>query len=262
MAPNYHAKNSSRQTAGNLKIWNYTFWNAVTLYARSIWPFAVCPNVVSPLSVSNSMLTKIQSMTCMRLPSSNMFKTFQTRSVDHRHIVCHRRKHTPLPAHCWAVALLSHGNSMLMLALRWTYKSVPTTSLGRVKSTNISSVGSRTRAWRRTRTTCWRKNTPLCDSQAWKMAVVSRSSWIVSQMIRLGWSGNYTLSTIWDGMPITNALSITGVEKSSKAWDTWCSRQPMLSISFMTLSVAFMALRHLMASIPKCTLRTCGWRLR
>jgi len=107
-------------------------------------------------------------------------------------------------------------------ALRRTYKTIPTTHLRRMKSTNISSVGSRRRAWRSTMTTCWRKKTPLCVSQASTMGIASRSSWLACQMIRHSGSGNYTLSRIWDGMTITNALSNTGVETSSKAWDGWC----------------------------------------
>jgi len=54
---------------------------------------------------------------------------------------------------------------------------------------------------------------------SFKMGMVSRSSWLACQMIRLSGSGNYILSRLWDGMRITNALSNTGVEISSKAWD-------------------------------------------
>jgi len=81
-------------------------------------------------------------------------------------------------------------------------------------------------------------------------------------MIRLSGSGNYTRSRIWDGMTMTNALSNTGVETSSKAWGGWCSSQPTPRISFMPLTVASTAIRHRNAAIPKCTLRTSGGRNR
>jgi len=60
------------------------------------------------------------------------------------------------------------------------------------------------------------ENTAL-HFQASKTRIASRSSWLPCQMIRLSGSGNYTLSRISDGMTITNALSNTGVETSSKA---------------------------------------------
>jgi hypothetical protein len=45
-----------------------------------------------------------------------------------------------------AGAPLSYGKGMLTVALRRTYKTIPTSRLRRVKSTNISSLGSRRRA--------------------------------------------------------------------------------------------------------------------
>jgi len=57
-------------------------------------------------------------------------------------------------------------------------------------------------------------------------------------------------------MTITNALWNTGVETSSTAWDGWCGRHPMPSISFTPLSIALTVIHHRNASIPKCTLRT------
>jgi len=113
-----------------------------------------------------------------------------------------------------------------------------------------------------TMTTCWRKKPPLCVSQASTTGMASKISCLACQLIRLSGSGNYTLSRIWDRMTITNALSISVVDTSSKAWDDWCSSQPMPSISFTPLSVAFTAIRHRNTSIPKCTLRTGGGRHR
>jgi len=190
--------------------------------------------------------------------TSNTLKTSQTWSLNHRHLLCRGPKYTQEPAHPWSITLLRHGNRTLRVALRRSYKTTPTTRSRRVKSTNISSVGSRKRAWRRTMTTCCRKKTLLCISQASKTGIVSKSSWLACLMIRLLGSGNDTLSRIWDGMTITNALSNTGPEKSSKAWAGWCGGQPMASIFFMPLSVALIATRHQNASIPKCTLRTGG----
>jgi hypothetical protein len=105
------------------------------------------------LSVVNSTLTKIQSNTSTRFPTSNTSKTFQTRSLEHHHL-CGGRKYTQAPALSWSVSLLSHGNVTLRIASRRTNKTLPTTHLQRVKSTTISSVGSTNRAWRRTMTTC------------------------------------------------------------------------------------------------------------
>jgi len=141
-----------------------------------------------------------------------------------------------------------------------TYKPIPTTHLQRVKSTNISSVGSRWRAWRRTVTTHWRKKTPLCVSKASKTGMASRSSWLACRMFWLPESGNYTLSRIWNGMIMTNDQSNTGVETSSKGWDGWCGSQRVASIGFTPLSLALTARRHRHVSIPKFKLQTGGGR--
>jgi len=98
--------------------------------------------------------------------------------------------------------------------------------------------------------------------QATKMGIVSRSSWRACQMIRLLGSGNYTLSRKWDGITITNALSNTGVQTSSKAWDGWCSSLPTPSSSFTPLSVALTVIRHRNTSRPRCTLQAGGGRHR
>ena len=147
-------------------------------------------------------------------------------------------------------------------ALRRTYKTIPTTRLRSMKSTNRSSVGSRRCAWRRTMTMCWRKETPLCASQHSKTWMASRSSCLARQMIRLLVSGNYTLWNIWDGMTIANDLFNTGVGISSKAWNGWYGSQPKLSISFSPFSVDLTAIHPLNASIPKCTLRPGGGKHR
>jgi len=260
VAPNFHAERRSPQTAGNLNISNYTILTSLKL--QRIWLFAVRSDGLNPLSVVDSTQTKIQSKTWTRFPTSNTLKSWQTRSLNHCHLPCRGRTHTPVPALRWSITLLSHGNATLSVALIWTYRTIPTTHLWWVKSTNISSVGSRRRVWRRTMTTCWRKKTPLCVSQASKTGRASRSWWLACQMIKLSGSGNYTLSRIWDGMTITNGLSNTGVETSAKAWDGWCGSQPMPSISFMPLSVALTAIRHRNTSILHCTLRTGGGRHR
>jgi len=90
--------------------------------------------------------------------------------------------------------------------------------------------------------------------------MASRSSWLPCQIIMLSGSGNYTLLRRWDGMMITNALSNTGVETSSTAWDGWCGSQPMPGISFTPLSIALTAIPDRNASILKCTLWTGGGR--
>jgi len=261
VAPKCHAKRRSPQTADDLNISNYTILHIFKLHARRIWLFAARPDALNPLSIVNSTLTTIQSKTWTRFPTLNNVKTSQTRSHNHRRLR-RRRKDTPSPALRWSIRSLSHGNATLRAALRPTYKTIPTTCSRCVKSTNISSVGSWRRAWRRTMTTCWRKWTPHCVSQASKPGIASRSLWLACRMMRLSGSGNYTLWRISDGMTITNALSNTGVETSSKAWDGWCGSQPTPSISFSTLSIALTAIRPRNASIPKCTLRTGGGRHR
>jgi len=61
--------------------------------------------------------------------------------------------------------------------LRWTYKTIPTTRLWRMKSTNISSVGSRSRVWRCTMTKYWKKKTPLHQQNIFYSLEDSRSVW-------------------------------------------------------------------------------------
>jgi len=260
VAPNFHAKRSSPQAAGELNISHYTFLNTFKL--QRIWLFAARPNAFNPLSIINSTLTKIQSKTWTCFPTSNTLKTSQTPSLNHRHHLCRGRKHTPAPALCWSITLLSHGNATLRVALRRTSRTISTTRLRRVKSTNIPSVGWRRRVWRCTMTTHWRKKTPLCVSQAAETGIASRSSLLACHMIRLSGSGNYTLSRIWDGMTITNGLSHTGVETSSQAWDGRCGCQPTPSISFTPLSVVSTAISHWNTCILKCTVRTGDGRHR
>jgi len=216
IAPNFHAERCSPQTAGDLNISNNTIRNTFKFHARRIWLLAARPDALNLLSVVNSTVTNIQSKTWTCFPTSNTLKTSQTWSLHHRHLLCRGRKHTSAPVLRWAITLLSHGNATLRVSLRRTYKTIPSTRSWRMKSTNISSAGSRRRAWRRTMTMCWRKKTPLCVSQASNTAMASRSWWLACQMIWLSGSGNYTLSRIWNGMTITNAISNTGVETSAK----------------------------------------------
>jgi len=257
VARNFHAERSSPQTAGDLNISNYTILNTF----RRIWLFPARPDLLNPLSVMNSTLTTTLSKTWTRFPTWNTLKSSPTRGLNHRHL-CRRQTYTPAPEFRWSITLLSHWNAMLRAALRETYKTIPTTRLQRVKSTNISSVELKRRAWIRTMTTCWRKKTLLCVSEASKTGMASRSSWLACQMIRVSVSGNYTLSRIRDGMTINNGLSNTGVETSSTAWDGWCSSQPTPRISFSPLSGALTVIHLRNAFIPKCTLRTGGGRHR
>ena len=259
IAPNFHAKRRSPQTAGDLIISTYTILNNFLLHARRIWLFAAFPDVLTPLSVLKSSLTKIESKTGTCFPTSNMLQTSRTQSLNHRHLCC-GRKYTSAPVIRWSITLLSHFKATLRVALRRTYKTITTTHLGRVQSRNISSLGSRSGPWSCTMTPCWRQKTLLSVPQASKSGIVSRSSWLACQMIRISGSGNYTLSRIWDGITITNALSNPGVEMSSKAWDGWRGSQPTLSISFPPLSVALTVIRPHITCEPKCTLRTGGGR--
>jgi len=93
-------------------------------------------------------------------------------------------------------ASLINWHTTVRVGLRRTYTALPTTCLPRMKSTNISSLGSIRWVWRRTMTTCWRKKTPLCVSQAWTTGMASRSSWLACQIIRL--SGSWNLHTLED----------------------------------------------------------------
>jgi len=214
------------------------------------------------LGVVNPSLMKIQWKTSTNFPTSNTLKTLQTHSLNHHHRICRGRKHTPARALHSAITLLSHGNVTLRVALGQAYKTLPTTCLWGKKSTNISTVGSRRRVWRRTMTMCCSKKTQLCISQGLKMGIASSSSWLACQMIRLSWTGNYMLLRIWDGTTISHTLANTGVKTSSKAWNGWCGSQPSPSISFTPLRVALIAKRHWNTSIPKCTLWTGGGRHR
>jgi len=241
---------------------NYTILNTFKLHARINSLFTACPHAVKLLSVMDSTLTRILTKTWTRFPISNSFETSQTRSLNQRHLLCRRRNHTLARALRWAMTLPSHSNAMLRVALRRTYKTIPTTRLRRVMSTTISSVGSWRRAWIPTGMMCWRKKTLLRVSQPSKTGIVSRSCRQVCQMIWLLGSGNYTFSRRWDGMTITNALTTTGVETSSKEWDGWCSSQPMPRISFTPLGVALTEISHENAPILKCTLRTGHGRHR
>jgi len=63
-------------------------------------------------------------------------------------------------------------------------------------------------------------------------------------------------------MTISNALSNTGVETPSKAWDGWGGSQPTLISSFPPLCIASTMIHPQNTSIPKCTLRTGGGRHR
>jgi len=191
-----------------------------------------------------------------------MLRTSQTSILSHRCLLWCGGTHTLAQALRWVITLLRHGNATLRGALRKSYTTIPTTRLRCVKCTNISSVGSWRMVWRRTMTPCWRRKTTLCISQHPKMGMAFWSSTLACQMIRLLGSGNYILSRMWDGMTITNALSNTGVETSSKARQGWCGSQPRWSISFTPLSIALSLIRHRNPSMPRCALRTGGGRHR
>jgi len=211
ISKNFHAERSSPQKAGDLHISNSTILNT--------FKFAGRRDLLIPLSIGTLTLTKIQSKALTRFPFSNTLNSLQTSNFNHYPLRCRGQTYSLVLALRWTMTLLSYEKAMLRVAFRRTYKIIPTTHLRSVKSTNISSVGSRRRAWRRTVTTCWRKKTPLCVSQASNMDMASRCSWLACQMIRISGSGNYTVSRILDGMTITNTLSNTGVETSSKPQD-------------------------------------------
>jgi len=84
---------------------------------------------------------RILSKTWTCFSTSNTLKTSWTGSLNHRHLLCRGWKHTPAPVLRWVITLPSHGNATLRVHLRRTYKTIPTTRLPRVKSTNITSVG-------------------------------------------------------------------------------------------------------------------------
>jgi len=156
-APNFHAKRSSPQTAGNLTISNYTILNTFKLPARRVWLLTGCPDVLNLLSLVIIMLTKIHSNTWIRFRRSNTSNTSPTRRLNHCHNILCRRNHTPAPALCWSITFVSHGNATLRVSLRWSSKRIPTPHLWRMKSTNISSVGSSWGASRHSMTMCRRK---------------------------------------------------------------------------------------------------------
>jgi len=214
--------------------------------------------MLKQLRIVNSTLTTIQLKTWIRFPTFNMLKTLHTWSLNHRHRLCHGRKYTPVLELYWWITLQSNGDSRQRVAWRPTYKTVTTTRLQCMKSENISRVWSRRKAGRRTKTTYWRMETLLCVSQTSKSGFRSRSLWLACQLIRLLFSRNYTLSRLWHGVKITNALSNTGVETLSTTRDTWCGSWPTLRISFTPHSVALTAICHRNASIPKYTLQTGG----
>jgi len=235
--------------------------NTFKLHPRRIWLFAAHRDALNPLSIVNSTVTKIQSKPWTHFSTVTTLKTSQTQSFNHRQH-CRGWKYSPAPGLPWSITLLSHGNATLRVALRWTYRSIPTTRLRRVKSTNIASVGSRRRVWRHTMPTCWMMKTPLCVSQTSKTGLMSRRSWLPCQMIWLSGSANYILCSIWDGMSMTNALSNAQVETSSKAWDSWCGIHTTRSISYSPISGAITTLRPQNTFLPKCTLRIGGGRHR
>jgi len=171
IAPNFHAERRSPQTTGDSNISNFTILNT-----REIWLCAACADRLNPPSIVNSMLTKILSRTCTHFPTLNTLKPLQTRSCNHGHLLCGWRKNTLAPALRWAITLLSHGNTTLMVGLRPTYKTIPCTCLWNVESKCISSFGPRRRAWRHTTTKCWKKKTSHCISQASQARMVSRTS--------------------------------------------------------------------------------------
>jgi len=260
VAPNCHAERCSSQTAGVLNISNYTILNTFKLHTTRIRLLAALHDAVKLLSLLNPRLKNIQSNTWTCFLISNSLKSLQTRSLNQYHQLQCRRKYIPVPALRRVITLLSHEYTLLRVALRRTYKTLPASHMRRQKSTNISSVRSGRRAWRRTMTTYWRKKTPLCISQSSQMWMASRSLWLASLMIRLSGSDNYSLSNIWDGMNIHNALSNTGDESSSIVWDGCKGSQPTLSISFVPLIVTCTAICPRNAIMLKCKLHTHGLR--
>jgi len=262
VAPNFHAERSSPRTAGNLNISNYSILITFKLHSRTIWQFTAGPDALNLLSVVNSTITKIQSKTWTRFSTSNTSKISQPQNLNHCHLLCRGRTHTPAAVLCWINKLLSHRNMTLNVALWRSYTKIPNTQLRRMKSTTLSIVRSRRMEWRRTMTTCWRKKTRLYISQASKTGMACKSSWLACQMIWLLGSGTYTLSRISNGMTITNILSNIGVDSSSKALDGWSSSQRTRSISFTPLTVSLTAIPHQNSSLPKCTLRAGGGRHR
>jgi len=78
LAPNFQAERGSPLTAGDLNISNYTILNTIELHARRMWLSAARPDTVNSLTVTNATVTKIQSKTWTRFPTSKTMKTSQT----------------------------------------------------------------------------------------------------------------------------------------------------------------------------------------
>jgi len=154
VAPNCHGERNSPQTAGYINISNYSSLKTIKLHVRKIWLFTVYSDVLNPLSVENWLLRKIQLKIWICFPTLNNLKTLHTHSINHCCHLCHKLKDTHPLALYWAIKLASHGNLTHRIALRRTYKTIPTICLWCVKSTIISSVGSRWRAWKETMTKC------------------------------------------------------------------------------------------------------------
>jgi len=137
------------------------------------------------LKLTHLCLHCTSSQTLLAVPSNqntfcwctwNPLKMLQTLSINHCHLLCHGQKHTPATVLRWAITLLSHGDMMLMVALQPTYKTLRTTCFRCMKSTNRSSIGSRSKEWIHTITSHWSTQTPLCFPQASKTELASRSS--------------------------------------------------------------------------------------
>jgi len=155
VAPNFHAERYSPQTTGNINISNYAILNTFQLHTRRIWLFTMCPDVLNLLSVVNSTLTKIQSKTCTRFPTSN--------ELEHRRLgVSPATTLSAVDGHipwCCRTAARLHSFALGMPHSESPWDAPTKQSLTRLrclKNTNISAVGSIRWAWRCTMTTCWR----------------------------------------------------------------------------------------------------------
>jgi len=143
IAPTFHAIRSSPQTAGNLNISNYIILNTYKLHTSRIWLFAAHPNALSPLSVMNLTLPRIQSRTWTCFTTSNMLKASLTQSLNHCHLLSRRPKHIPALMLRWAIISLCRCKTTLRVAWRQRNKTKADTHLRPVKSTNVSRVGPR-----------------------------------------------------------------------------------------------------------------------
>jgi len=148
VALNFHAKRRSPQPAGELNISNYTILNTFKFHSRRTSQLATCPDMLNELSLVNSMFTENQLKIWTHFPTSNMLEKVQNPSLKQCHYLCGRWTNTRVPVLRWVITSLSHGNVTLSSALWWTYEAILTTCLRLVKSTNISSVGSRSWGWR------------------------------------------------------------------------------------------------------------------